>query len=435
MITKFVIRTTSGLAGSLAMASLLLSPPSLAAPATAASTYNGFYTELVLDEKPFNDLWQRLRGGFRLNHDTDNPRVQAWITWYQTHPQHLRGVVEHARPWLRFVTRQVEHRHIPSEIALLPFVESGYNPTARHPYSGATGMWQFMPVTGDEMGLDRTWWYDGRKDVISATTAALTYLDTMRSRWYSGDWSLALAAYNAGPGTVNRAQARSATQGEPTDYWHLTLPSETMDYVPKLLALSAIVADPQKFGLDLPNVPDHKAIAEVETNGQLDLELAARLANTSIEEIRALNPGYRRWATRPAGNGPLLIPAKSKQRFERALASLPASERTVWSSYTVKSGDALSVIAQRYGTPISVIKARNQLSGNRLRAGQTLLVPGSTDQMLASSTAQSATVTVRSGDSLSAIAARNGLSTRRLARLNDLKTDSPIHPGQRLNLQ
>ncbi|MCM2130825.1 LysM peptidoglycan-binding domain-containing protein [Larsenimonas rhizosphaerae] len=402
-----------------------------------APAARSFYNSLTLQKTAYHSVWERLRSGMTLAHDTSNPRVRAWIEWYQAHPRHLEHTVEQARPWLRFVTLQVENRNIPAEIALLPFIESAYNPTARHPYSGATGMWQFMPVTGDEMGLDRTWWYDGRKDVVSATSAALGYLDKQRTRWYDGDWLLALAAYNAGAGTVNRAQALAAARSRPTDYWHLHLPAETMDYVPKLLALSAIIAHPARYGMSINTIPDKKTFAEVRTHGQLDLELAARLAGTSLEEIRALNPGYRRWATRPANNGPLLIPVHRKAAFEQALASLPASERDTWQRYTVKPGDALSVIARRYNAPLHIIKARNNLTSSRLRAGQTLLVPGHVDQMLASAapTTPQARVIVSRGDTLSSIASQHGLTTRQLATINNLSTADVLHPGQTLSLR
>ena len=210
-----------------------------------------------------------------------------------------------------------------------------------------------------------------------------------------------------------------------------------MDYVPKLLALSAIIAQPARYGMSLDTIPDKNTFAEVRTHGQLDLELAARLAGTSVEEVRALNPEYRRWATRPANNGPLLIPVHRKAAFEKALASLPASERDTWQRYKVKPGDALSVIARRYNTPLRIIKARNNLASNRLRAGQTLLVPGHVDQMLASAApATSRThVIVSRGDTLSSIASQHGLTTRQLATINNLSTGDTLHPGQTLSLR
>lgn len=379
----------------------------------------------------YDDVWERLRAGYQLQQDTGRPRVRKWISWYQEHPHHVERIAEQARPWIRYVTLRTEARGLPAELALLPFIESAYDPDAAHP-GGATGMWQFMPRTGDAMGLTRNRWYDGRKDVLLSTDAALDYLETQGERWYDGDWELALAAYNAGAGTVNRARRRA---GGDEDYWNIKLPNETMEYVPKLLALAAVIRDPEEYGLSLPKIDDRPEIAAVETGGQLDLSTAAKLAGISEDELRALNPAYKRWATTP-GDSSLVIPATARDTFLSQLATLPEKARQSWASYRVKRGDTLSVIARRSGLTLSELKQKNRLSGNTIRIGQALMVPdrgASVATQLASANGEKK-VRVKSGDSLSLIAARHNVSTRQLARWNKLSSADYLRPGQMLTL-
>ncbi|WP_106478068.1 LysM peptidoglycan-binding domain-containing protein [Phytohalomonas tamaricis] len=438
MSLKPPLRQAAGLASVL----LLTTVSSFAVPAQAATAQHAqpqastFYDALNLRVKPFADVWERLRAGFRLPHDTDNPRVQHWIAWYQAHPQFFMHSAEQTSLWLRFVVFQIQDNGIPTEIALLPFVESAYDPSARNP-GGSVGLWQFMPRTGDAMGLERTWWYDGRQDVPSATRAALTYLQMQADQWYDGDWPLALAAYNAGAGTVNKARDVAAHQGKPVDYWHLHLPAETMDYVPKLLALSAIVARPGHYGIELPHISDTPKFAQVGTHGQLDIKLAATLAGTSEKKIRALNPAYHRWATRPQNNPPLLIPVDNKQTFLANLAALPASKRSTWQRYVVRRGDTLSGIAARVKTPITVIRRKNALQHSSLRIGQTLLVPAGPTLTIANQEVSSGKmnhISVKRGDSLWTLAKRHKVAIKDLARWNGMHTDQQLKPGQRLTL-
>lgn len=381
----------------------------------------------------YDDVWERLRAGYQLQQDTGRPRVRKWIDWYEEHPEHVERIAEQARPWLRYVTRRTEARGLPAELALLPFIESAYDPDAAHP-GGATGMWQFMPQTGDAMGLTRNRWYDGRKDVLMATDAALDYLQSQGERWYDGDWELALAAYNAGAGTVNRARRRAGSGDE--DYWNIKLPSETMEYVPKLLALAAVIHEPEEYGLNLPAIPDTPEIAAVDTRGQLDLSVAARLAGISESELRTLNPAYKRWATSP-GDSSLVIPATARDTFLSKLETLPQETRESWAEYRVQRGDSLSVIARRSGLTLAELKQKNRLSGNTIRVGQPLLVPDATRGVAAAQLAEAnglKKVRVKRGDSLSVIAARHNVTTRQIARWNKLSSADYLRPGQMLTL-
>ncbi|WP_280562042.1 MULTISPECIES: LysM peptidoglycan-binding domain-containing protein [unclassified Chromohalobacter] len=432
-------RQALSLAGGLFL--ITLSLPALAASDsptggdTTASAYQGtFWHALELQSAVQADAWTRLKSGFGLSHDIDNPRVKEWLDYFSEHPEYVSAVAQNARPWLRWVTRQLEARDMPTELALLPFIESAYDPTASHP-GGASGLWQFMPGTGEAMGLTDTWWYDGRRDVIASTTAALDYLQTLADQWYEGNLELALAAYNAGAGTVNRARERAAAQGQPIDYWHLSLPDQTMDYVPKLLALAAVVSDPQRYAISLPDIPDRPAIAQVKTQGQLALTDAAQLAGVSEQRLRELNPAFRREATRPSQNAKLVIPADSRQRFLAKLETMPAEKRQAKAHYVVKRGDTLSGIAARHDIPISVLRQQNALSGDTLRIGQSLVVPSTGHSPNLASRDATREVRVKPGDSLSRIAARHGVSVGDLARWNQLDRGDYLQPGQRLTLR
>ncbi|GHB08755.1 transglycosylase SLT domain-containing protein [Salinicola rhizosphaerae] len=362
-----------GLAGSLLLSTLPLTAAANQ-PASSVPRQHTFWSALRLDERPAPDTWTRLRKGFALSHETANPRVQEWLEWYREHPRHVERIAAQSRPWLRWVTRQLEADHLPTEIALLPFIESGYNPAATNP-GGAAGLWQFMPGTGDAMGLSRTDWYDGRHDVMAATKAAASYIQQLASRWYDGDLLLALAAYNAGAGTVNTARDVAANRGEPIDYWHLRLPAETMAYVPRLLALSEVIDEPEQYGIALPSIPDDAQFVKVATDGPLTLSLAAELAGVSEQTLRSLNPGFKRASTRPRQDASILVPIAAKQRFLANLETLPAAERTVMNRYVVRRGDTLSAIAARFGASVGEIRRENTLKGDVIRIGQTLSVP------------------------------------------------------------
>ncbi|MCK0715699.1 LysM peptidoglycan-binding domain-containing protein [Chromohalobacter sarecensis] len=432
-------RQVLGLAGGLFLTTLPL--PALAASgsptgddAATSANHATFWQALELQSAVQADTWTRLKRGFGLPHDIENPRVKEWLDYFAAHPQYVSSMAQNARPWLRWVTRQLEARDMPTELALLPFIESAYDPTAAHP-GGASGLWQFMPGTGEAMGLTDTWWYDGRRDVVASTGAALDYLQTLATQWYDGDLELALAAYNAGAGTVNRAREQAAAQGKPIDYWHLSLPNQTMDYVPKLLALAAVVSDPQRYAVTLPDIPDRPAIAQVKAKGQLALTDAARLAGVSESRLRELNPAFRREATRPDQNAKLVIPADSRQRFLAKLDTLPAEKRQAKAHYVVKRGDTLSGIAARHDIPVSVLRQQNALSGDSLRIGQSLVVPTAGSSPSLASRDATREVRVKPGDSLSRIAARHNVSVGDLARWNQLDRSAYLQPGQRLTLR
>nr|WP_297456787.1 LysM peptidoglycan-binding domain-containing protein [uncultured Halomonas sp.] len=419
-------RQVIGLAGG-----LLLTCASSGAVQAESDATAPFWDALVLVPAAPATVWENLRANYEWQVDTDEPRVREWIDYYRKHPRSVALMAEQARPWLGWVVDELERHDMPGEIALLPFIESAYDPTARNP-GGATGLWQFMPGTGDALGLHRDWWYDGRLDVIASTRAAIEYLQQQANQWYDGDLELALAAYNAGAGTVNLALRAAVARGEPADYWHLDLPRQTMNYVPKLLALSRVIAEPARYGITLPSIPDRPAFARVELKGQLDLERVARLADVSLDRLETLNPALLQDIAVPRRADGLLVPYDARDTLLLALAEQPDSAFASVGRYQVQPGDTLSAIAARHSIPLSVLREYNDLNGDVIRIGQMLKVPtaGGSEEY----GGDTFIVQVRVGDSLSRIAARHNVSVTDIARWNELDADQYLQPGQRLTL-
>ena len=307
-------------------------------------------------------------------------------------------------------------------------------------------MWQFIPSTGKHFGLQQNWWYDGRRDVVAATRAAFDYLDSLAAR-FDGDWELALAGYNAGAGTVQRAIKRNRQQGRPTDFWSLKLPEETMRYVPKLLAIAKVMADPQQYGITLAEIPNRPYFENIDIGSQLDLALAADMAGISIEELYQLNPGFNRWATAPGGPHRLSIPVEHSERFSEALDALEPEKRLQWNRYQIRPGDNLGSIARKHNTTVALLRQVNKLNGNNIRAGRHLLIPVSTrslDQYTHTAEARLAktksrqrkgkrlTHRVVAGDTLWDIAQRYQVSHQALARWNGMSPRDTLHLGQQL---
>jgi membrane-bound lytic murein transglycosylase D len=318
------------------------------------------------------DLLERLRSGFALPR-VEHGSVRREIEWYLRHTSYLDRTFRRGARYLHHIVERLEARNMPRELALVPVVESAFDPFADSPCS-ASGLWQFIPSTGRRYGLAQDWWYDGRRDVLAATRAALDHLQALHEE-FAGDWLLALAAYNGGAANVKRAVERSQREGQPADFFHLDLLPETRAYVPKLLALSRLVAEPEAFGVALPAIPDAPYFARVEIDAQIDLDLVADLAEIPREELRALNPAFKRFATSPSGPHQLLVPVPARERFERVLASLPPEQRLRLAHHRVRRGDTLEAIARRHGTSVAALRAVNRVRGSLIHPGQDLLVP------------------------------------------------------------
>lgn len=318
-----------------------------------------------------SDLWQVLRENFHLQHTRNHPKVAAEIEHLLLHPEAFKHLSEQARPYLHYIFAQIKERNLPPELALVPMIESAYDPFAYSP-AGAAGLWQLMPTTALGLGLKQNWWFDARRDVYQSTQAALRYLEYLHSRF--GDWLLALAAYDSGEGTVRAAMNRNRRRGKATDYWSLPLPRETQNYLPRLLALVAVIAEPDHYGIELPKIENKPHFVRLKVKQQVNLAQLAKLTGISEQKIYQLNSGCNRWATDPNGPHHIILPASAAQNFTTAQPDKPNS-KVVWQHYTVKEGDNLARLARRFDTSISAIKEANKLLTDILNIDQTLLLP------------------------------------------------------------
>ncbi|MEN8205416.1 MAG: LysM peptidoglycan-binding domain-containing protein [Pseudomonadota bacterium] len=444
IIRKSIILLTLLLAGGCASVDHVAEAPVASDQTAANSSHKPQSLHLVnITQEPLEEIrgfWDQLRQGFRLT-GTQQAAVSKQTATYGKHPQQVERIFERGEPYLAYILSEVQKRDFPAEIALLPFVESSYDPFA-FSYELAAGLWQFIPTTGKMYGLHQDWWYDGRRDVVESTQAALNYLDYLQNK-FDGDWLLAVAAYNSGSGTISKAIRKNQKAGKPADFWHLDLPKETAAYVPKLLAISNIVREPEKYDISLVPVEVQPFFIVVETEGQMDISVAAELAEMNTEALYLLNPGYNRWTTHPQGPHQLVIPVSNLTTFKQNLAKLPDSERTRPVLHIIQSGETLSHIARRYSTTVQALIDNNRLSSTRIRIGQKLLIAtGSHDTtqytklnqriMAAYRASGKKTYRVRSGDNLWTIARRHRVTVKQVSRWNKLDTKTPIRPGQKL---
>jgi len=340
------------------------SPPASAPSTTFAPTL------MDLTLRP-SSLWQRIRNGFGLP-DMSSPLVREQEEWFAKRPDYISRTVARSSRYLYYIVEQVEKRGMPSELALLPIIESAYNPVA-YSRAHASGIWQFIPSTGKLYGLQQNFWYDGRRDVTAATNAALDYLEKLYEQF--GSWDLALASYNWGEGAVARAIAKNVAKGLPTDYRSLTMPAETRYYMPKLQAVKNIVANPTAYGIDLAEVPNQPYFVAVPTTKHIDVKLAAKLADMPIEEFQSLNPGNSRPVIKADGERMLLVPADKADAFKSNMEN--HDEPLVsWQTYKLKPGETIDKIAARYHMTVAQLKQVNGIAPKRgAGAGATLLVP------------------------------------------------------------
>ncbi len=320
---------------------------------------------------PPADVWERVRGGFQMT-NLNGQLVQNWEQYYARRPDYVARMVDRASHFLYHIMEEVERRRMPAEIALLPMIESAFNPKA-YSRAHASGMWQFIPSTGRLYGLRQDFWYDGRRDVLAATGAALDYLEKLHGMF--NDWNLALAAYNWGEGAVGRAIARNQARGLPADYESLTMPAETRNYLPKLQAVKNIVANPQQYGLTLAGVPNRPYFATVTTRHHIDVKLAASLAEISLEEFRFLNPAHNKPVIKADGTETIVLPVDKIAVFERNLQAHDQPLVT-WQAYTMKRSDKPESVAAKHGITLAQLREVNGITGKRqIVAGQTILVP------------------------------------------------------------
>jgi membrane-bound lytic murein transglycosylase D len=397
-----------------------------------------------LDATELEDLWQRIQLQLTFNVPQTRPIVEQ-RNFYSQHQSLLDRVSNRAQPFLYYIVQELEKRNMPLELALLPIVESAFDPFA-YSHARASGMWQFMPATGKRFGLKQNFWYDGRRDVVESTRAALDYLQYLHDT-LEHDWLNAIAAYNAGEGRIGRAILANKKRRLPTDFWSLDLPAETTVYVPKLLALVDILKRPDDFDIVWKFIANEPKITIVPIDGQIDLAIAADLAELSVAELQALNPGFNQWATDPEGPHQLVLPLAKADNFSKLLAQTPVADRLQWQSYTVNAGDSLGKIASKYQTSIDAIGRLNKLSGNTIRIGQHLLIPVSAQAANSYELSKRNRIAkaqnrpagsikteyiVKSGDTLWDISRASKVTVADLAKWNGMVQRDPLKPGQKL---
>lgn len=389
------------------------------------------------------DLWVRARAGFAMR-ELESPLIAKHEQWYANRPDYVARMTERAGRYLYFIMGEVERRGMPTEIALLPMIESAFNPGA-YSVSRASGIWQFIPSTGKNFGMAQNWWYDGRRDIVSATTGALDYLQKLHDMF--GDWELALAAYNCGEGAVQRAQARNRARGLPVNYTSLKLPEETRNYVPKLLAIKNIVATPAAYGLVLQPIRNEPYFTAIATAKHIDVKLAAQLADMTVTEFVALNPAHNRPVILQENSDLILLPIDKVETFR---ANLEAYDKPLvsWQAYQAKKGERIDRLAPRFGLSVERLKEVNGLAGrSHLSAGQTLLVPINGEvadnefesfnmhlhPVEAERQGRLVSHVVRRGETLASVARRYGVSLAALKRMNGNSTR--VRVGQTLQIK
>jgi membrane-bound lytic murein transglycosylase D len=409
--------------------------------AAAKETINVDKTSLNSLTGPDSDLWGRIRRGFQIP-DMQGDLVDMQVSWYAQRPDYVERMTGRSQKYLYHIVEELEQRNMPTELALLPFIESAYNPQALS-VAKAAGMWQFVPGTGRDYNLKQNMFQDERRDVLASTSAALDYLSRLHDMF--GDWQLALAAYNWGEGNVQRAIAKNEAAGLPTDYESLRMPMETRNYVPKLQAVKNIVNNPQMYGLSLPDIPNHPYFVTVTTARDMDVTMAAKLAGMTVEEFRSLNPSFAKPVILGATNPQILLPFDNATAFQRNLKSYSGALSS-WTTYTVTQRGTPAAIAERIGVDADTLMSVNRIpAGMRLKPGSTIVVPrgDDDDEDISADIAESAVlavepdvpdtrkmlIRVRRKQSMVAFADRYNVSVSQVKNWNRTRRDM-LSPGQ-----
>jgi membrane-bound lytic murein transglycosylase D len=407
------------------------------------------------DDKPAADsnlIWPRLVDRFGIASCPEGSTAARWADWYAENDAYMHRVLNRARPWMHHIVNEIEKRDLPGELALLPIVESAFDPFA-YSHGRAAGPWQFLSGTARDFDIVINDWYDGRRDFVAATAAALSYLDYLNAR-FDGDWALALAAYNAGQGRVGRAIRRNRSRGLGTEWHQLPLPRETLAYVPKLKGLGCLFRDPASYAFVLPALEDRPAVTPVAIEQPVDIVQLALRAELDLTELVTLNAGLNRHLTPADAPGYVVVPIDAAARVDGLLDALPKTPPLVARRVRVQSGDTLSELAVRHQASIEEFKRANDLQSDRLIAGQMLVLPGqlspakpAADDRYASVYRELASLQqkllptdrfihrVRSGESLWVISRRYGVSVRDIQQMNGLGPRTLIRPGQRLMIE
>lgn len=405
-------------------------------------------TSKVVSLESNNDLWERIRKGFAIP-DLEHELVDVQEQWYGSRPDYIDRMTTRSSKYLYHIVEELEQRNMPTELALLPYIESAFNPQAVSS-AKAAGMWQFMPATGTYFDLTQNAFRDDRRDVLASTKAALDYLEKLHRMF--GDWHLALAAYNWGEGSVGRAIKRNERQGQGTSYVELSMPNETRNYVPKLQAVKNIIANPDKFKIELPNIENHPYFQVVEIKRDMDIDLVARLADVRADDFKALNPSFTRPTIFAAGTTQILLPWDNAKVFQRNLSAYDDGQYASWTVWVAPSTMTVANAAQRVGMSEADLRAVNRIPPRMMiKAGSAMMVPRTAQHLSDVSShiadngrvafapeitevTRRASVSVRKGDNMSKVAKRNGVTLADLARWNDIKPNTKLRAGQSLDV-
>jgi peptidoglycan lytic transglycosylase D len=386
-----------------------------------------------------DDLWQRLRDGFAMP-DLDNALVREKTAYYAARPEYLQRIFDRSRIYLYHIVEELEKRGLPTELALLPMVESAFNPMA-YSRAHASGLWQFVPGTGRRFELQQNWWYDGRRDIVESTKAALDYLTFLYEM--HGDWHLALASYNWGEGAVARAIAKNRAAKLPTDYWSLSMPAETRHYIPKLQALKNIIANPVPLGITLDPIPNQPYFTTYTKLRDIDVQLAAKLAEMPVEQFIALNPGFSRPIIRASVTPRIVLPADKVDIFHDNLAKYDGSSLVSWKTYHPKKGETFESIAKKFSMTLGQLKEVNGISPRMRTVPNLLVVPSSRAAVEARKLPlmyappipilmRRIFHTVKPGETLASISRRYGVAIEDVKRWNP---GARLTPGQKVALE
>lgn len=321
------------------------------------------------------EIWQALSRSFRLNEEVEHPQVEKHIKKLLQNKPQLQKLIEYSSPYLYYIHNEVKKRNLPGELALIPIVESAFDPFAKS-HAGAVGLWQLMPATSSDLGVTRDWWFDGRRDIHESTQASLQYFEYL-NKFFKGDWSLAIAAYNAGQGRVKKAMNKNENKGKSTSYWSLPLPKETKDYVPKLFALAKIIENPERYNVNLPFIPNTPYFKFIKLDSPIELAKAAKLANMNLAEFKDLNPGHKQWLTQPETEHKIAVPVEKIPAFKKNLEKATAKEADLveWKEHTVKKGESMQKIAKNYKMPKQMLTEVNDKLPAKVKPGSTVWIP------------------------------------------------------------
>ena len=387
--------------------------------------------ENQLNETPI-DIWERIRRELTIKIPDDQiAATSIYRERLYKNQSAVNRISKSGQRYLFHTLSRAQELDLPVELALLPFVESEFDPYAKS-VDGATGIWQFMPATGKEWGLKSNWWYDGKKDVLASTEAALKFLSYLHQK-FDEDWLLAMAAYNTGPTRVNRAIRKNKMQDKGIRFWDLDLPKETTAYVPKLLVLCELINNPKSFEVNLPSIANRPYFQRVKIPGQLDLMQAADLAGLKPETIYELNPGFNQWATDPSGPHYLLLPIGVSDRFITQLESLDENDLVRWDRYKIRRGDSLSRIASRYKIEVAVLKEINGMDDDLIIAGKEIMVPRGSAWADKQSPREQLYIVLK-GDTLWNISRKFKVSIEDLILWNELNLEKPLQINQEIKI-